>query len=208
MEAVFFEYLSQTANDSVPPRFAEATAGQFIPFRVGRPLRRVGVNLEESWTRAVATAGSATAASRSRLIMGRLRSEPLARVSPDGKSLAYVYNDGRGAQRLRVVDTQTFAEQRSHRTTGQVSFDWLGDTLLIAQLDFTNRWTLRSDLWKWMPDGAWKRETTGQRLIERGWVAVSYRPWRSVTGRASRHCGRTRRRRGDQRSRLRMDGGW
>ena len=166
----FWEYLSQTApiGDSVPPRFTEATAGQLIPFRVGRPLRHVGVPnaLTDGWNRAVATAGSTERATRSRLIAGRLRSEPLARVSPDGRCLAYIYNDGRGAQRLRVVDAKTFAVLRSHRTTGQVGFDWLGDTIIIGQLDYTSRWTVRSDLWRWSPGGAWQRMTTGARLIE------------------------------------------
>lgn len=166
----FWEYLSQTvpSGDSVAPRFTEATAGQLIPFRVGRPLRLIGVPnaLTAQWSRAVATAGSTRPATRSRLIVGRLRSEPLPRVSPDGRSLAYIYNDGRGAQRLRVVDARDFAVLRSHRTTGQASFDWLADTLIIGQLDFTGRWTVRSDLWRWSPDGAWQRMTTGARLIE------------------------------------------
>ena len=164
----FWEYLSQTAGDSIVPRFAEATAGQLIPFRVGRQLRRVGVELDESWKRAIATAGSDQPATRSRLIAGRLRSEPLPRVAPDGRSLAYLYDDGRGARRLRVVDPRNFAVRRSHRVTGQVSFDWLGDTLIVAQLDFTSRWAIRSDLWRWCPppDGAWKRLTTNARIIE------------------------------------------
>ena len=166
----FWEYLSQTvpSGDSVPPRFTEATAGQLIPFRVGRPLRHVGVPdaLTEQWSRAVATAGRAEPATSSRLIAGRLRSEPLARISPDGRNLAYIYNDGRGAQRLRVVDARDFKVLRSHRTTGQVSFDWLGDTLIIGQLDYTSRWRVRSDLWRWLPRGAWQRMTTDARLIE------------------------------------------
>ena len=162
----FWEYLSQTAADSVLPRFVEATAGQLIPFRVGRPLRRGGVTLEDTWQRAVASAGPNESATRSRLIAGRLRGEPIARVSPDGRSLAYVHGDGRGAQRLRVIDLQGGAQIRSHRVTGQVSFDWLADTLIIAQLDFTSRWKLRSDLWKWLPGGAWKRVTTGARIME------------------------------------------
>jgi hypothetical protein len=165
----FWEYLSQTAGDSVVPRFADATAGQFIPFRVGRQLRRVGgVALDESWKRAVATAGSQEPATRSLLIAGRLRSEPLPRVAPDGRSLAYIHDDGLGARRLRVVDLRNFAVRRSHRVTGQVSFDWLGDTLIVAQLDFTSRWTIRSDLWRWSPapGGAWKRLTKNARIIE------------------------------------------
>ncbi|MGH7519664.1 MAG: hypothetical protein ACREMI_00140, partial [Gemmatimonadales bacterium] len=169
----FWEYLSQTGRDSVVPRFVEGTAGQFIPFRVGRPLRRVGASLEVSWRRALDSAGSMQPATRSRLIAGRLRGQPVARVSPDGRSLAYVHNDGRGAQRLRVIDSQSGAELRSHRVTGQVSFDWRADTLIIAQLDFTSRWTIRSDLWRWAPDGAWTRMTRNARLIEpraSGWV--------------------------------------
>jgi hypothetical protein len=162
----FWEYLSETGGDSVVPRFTEATAGQLIPFRVGRQLRRVGVELDENWKRAVATAGSTEPATRSRLIVGRLRTEPLARVAPDGRSLAYVYDDGRGARRLRVVDPRDFAVLRSHRVTGQVSFDWLGDTLIVAQLDYTGRWTIRSDLWRWAPDDSWKRMTTDARIIE------------------------------------------
>jgi len=51
----FYEYLSQTASDSIVPRFIEATSGQLIPFRVGRPLARTGVDLETSWNSAVAT---------------------------------------------------------------------------------------------------------------------------------------------------------
>ncbi|MFN2570831.1 MAG: hypothetical protein ABR537_04340, partial [Gemmatimonadales bacterium] len=163
----FFEYLSQTAGDSVVARFAEATAGQFIPFRVGRPLRHVGVPLDARWNAAVGTARLAPATrSRSTLIAGRLRSEPVPRISPDGRALAYVFDDGRGARRLRVVDPQSGAVLRSHRVTGQVSYDWLGDSLIVAQLDYTGRWTLRSDLWRWSPAGAWQRLTTDGRFIE------------------------------------------
>jgi hypothetical protein len=133
---------------------------------VGRPLRRAGANLEASWRAAIATAGPTQPASRSVLIAGQLRSQPIARVSPDGRSLAYVHSDGRGAPRLRVIDPQSGTQLRSHRVTGQVGFDWLGDTLIVGQLDFASRWTIRSDLWRWAPDGAWSRMTRGARLIE------------------------------------------
>ena len=163
----FFAHLSRSAGDSVPPRYIEHTAGQFIPFRVGRPLRRSGVNLAGSWQTGLAGAVPATpAGSRSRLLVGQLRSEPLARVSPDGRRLAYIHNDGRGAPRLRIVDPHSGAVLRSHRVTGQVSFDWLGDTLVVAQLEFAGRWSVRSDLWRWLPDGAWRRMTTRARIIE------------------------------------------
>src|SRR6266851_2148842 len=165
----FWEFLSRNGNDSLVPRFVEKTAGQFIPFRVGRPLRHAGAAqpLADEWTRAIATAVPVSQpGAQSQLIAGRLRSEPAPRVAPDGRSLAYVYDDGRGARRLRVVDPTSGAVLRSHRVNGGVSYDWLGDTLIVAQLDFSTRWTIRSDLWRWSPDGAWTRMTTNARLIE------------------------------------------
>lgn len=167
----FFEFLSQTQGDSVVPRFAEQSAGQLIPFRVGRPLRHAGVPraLTESWTRAIATAAdSGSLVTHSRLLVGGMRSEPVPRVSPDGRAIAYLYDDGRGARQLRVVDLQTFNALRSHPVNGQVSYDWAGDTLLLTQLDFTGRWKLRSDLYRWMPppNGAWQRVTTDGRVME------------------------------------------
>lgn len=166
----FYEYLSRTASDSIAPRFVEATSGQLIPFRVGRPLARTGVNLETSWKAAVATASSPPpperSTTKSRLIVGQLRADPLARVSPDGGTVAYLHDDGRGPQRVRLVDPQSGTVRRSHRVTGQASFDWLGDTLVVGQLEFAGRWSLRSDLWRWAPDGAWRRMTTNARLTD------------------------------------------
>jgi hypothetical protein len=165
----FWDFLSRNETDSIVPRFVEKTAGQFIPFRVGRPLRHAGATqpLAAEWSRAIAAAVPASQeGTRSQLLAGRLRAQPVPRVSPDGRSLAYQFDDGRGARRLRVVDATSGAVLRSHRVTGGVSYDWLGDTLIIAQLDFTGRWTIRSDLWRWSPDGAWTRLTTNARLTE------------------------------------------
>src|SRR5439155_344767 len=87
------------------------------------------------------------------------------------RSLAYLYDDGRGPRRLRVVDRKSWSVLRSHRVNGGVSYDWVGDTLIVAQLEFSSRWTIRSDLWRWAPPppprgGAWTRLTTDARLIE------------------------------------------
>src|SRR5437879_1942315 len=55
----FFHYLAGAAGDSVVPRFVEATAGQLIPFRVGRQLGRAGPGreLREDWARRSASPG-------------------------------------------------------------------------------------------------------------------------------------------------------
>ena len=165
----FWDFLAQRAGDSVVPKFSEATAGQLIPFRVGRQLRRAGAprSLAEEWSSAAQAAVPTYQPGRQgRLIAGELRTQPVPRVAPEGgrHSLAYVYDDGRGARRLRVVDAATGSILRSHRVTGQVSYDWLGDTLIVAQLEYADRWTLRSDLWRWSPDGSWRRMTSSARL--------------------------------------------
>jgi hypothetical protein len=87
----FWDYLSKSVGDSVVPRFVEATAGQVIPFRVGRPLKRVGAPnaLTDAWARAIATALPEQPATRSQLLVGRLRAQPVPRMSPDGRTLAY-----------------------------------------------------------------------------------------------------------------------
>src|SRR6266446_2393604 len=167
----FWEFLSHNANDSIVPRFVEKTAGQLIPFRVGRQLRHAGVttSLADAWSRSIASAVPASPlGARAQLLVGGLRSQPVPRISPDGRSLAYLYDDGRGARRLRIVDPRSGAVLRSHRVNGGVSYDWLGDTLIVAQLEFRSRWVVRSDLWRWLPPphGAWARLTTNARLIE------------------------------------------
>jgi len=50
--------------------------------------------------------------------------------------------------------------------TAEVSYDWLGDTLIVSQSGFTSRWRIRSDLYRWLPDRRWKRATHGARLQE------------------------------------------
>jgi len=166
----FWEYLSLTGGDSLVPRFAERTAGQLIPFRVGRPLTGIGAprSLFETWREAIAAAAPPAGDSftTSRLIARELRTEPVPRVSPDGNRIAYVYDDGRDARKLRVVDAQSGAVERAHRVNGEVSYDWLGDTLIVAQLDYIDRWTARSDLWRWSPSGDWTRMTDSARLLE------------------------------------------
>jgi hypothetical protein len=163
----FFEHLASEAGDSVMPRFVEATAGQLIPYRVGRQLRRVapGRPLEDAWRSGTRPEPSGRAGGASRLLDGGLRIEPVPRVSADGRRVAYLRDDGKGARELRVLDAGSFRVVRSHRVNSEVSYDWLGDTLVVSQLDWTSRWRARSDLYRWLPGGEWRRVTHGARLV-------------------------------------------
>jgi len=167
----FLHYLAETAGDSVVPRLVEATSAQLIPFRVGRQVSRVlpGRSLAGEWRRGtepVPDTEAGPASPPARVIDSLLRTEPVPRVSPDGRRMAYVREDGKGASELRVLDAATFRTLATHQVNGGVDYDWVGDTLVVAQLDFTSRWRVRSDLYRWVPaTGAWRRATHGARLV-------------------------------------------
>jgi hypothetical protein len=164
----FLQYVAGVAGDSVVARFVEATSGQWIPFRVGRQLARAapGRTLGAEWPRGTEPApGPGAEAPAAERLDSLLRTEPVARVSPDGRRLAYLRDDGKGASELRVIDATTFHEVASRRVNGGVDYDWVGDTLMVTQLDYTTRWRIRSDLYGWVPGRAWARRTWGARLV-------------------------------------------
>jgi hypothetical protein len=165
----FFHYLAGAVGDSVVPRFAEATSAQLIPFRVGRQVARVapGRTLDGEWPRGTAPTlpGMSVPPPAARVLDSLLRTEPVPRVSPDGRRVAYVRDDGKGTSVLRVLDAATERPLAAHRVNGGVDYDWLGDTLVVTQLDFTSRWRIRSDLYRWVPGRAWRRATRGARLV-------------------------------------------
>ena len=164
----FFHYLAGATGDSVVPRFVEATSGQLIPFRVGRQVSRVapGRTLAAEWPRGTEPAPLPGApAPAAHTLDSLLRAEPVPRASPDGRRVAYVRDDGKGASEVRVLDAATFRPIAGHRVNGGADCAWVGDTLMIVQLDFTSRWRIRSDLYRWSPGRGWRRGTRGARLV-------------------------------------------
>src|SRR5436853_6992143 len=69
---------------------------------------------------------------------------------------------------LRVLDAAAARPLAAHRVNGGVDYDWLGDTLVVTQLDFTSPWRIRSDLYRGVPGRAWRRLTHGARLVAPG----------------------------------------
>ena len=165
----FLHSLAGVAGDSVVPRFVEATAGQLIPFRVGRQVARVapGHTLAAEWIRGTRPAPGPERKQRPAAVLDSLlRTEPVPRVSPDGRRIAYVRDDGKGASELRVREATTLRVVARHRVTGGgADYDWVGDTLVVTQLDYVTRWRIRSDLYHWVPGGSWRRTTRGARLV-------------------------------------------
>ncbi len=168
----FLHSLASVAGDSVVPRFVEATSGQLIPFRVGRQVARVapGHTLATEWIRGTRPPPGSDGQQPpvqvpKQVIDSLLRTEPVPRVSPDGRRVAYVRDDGSGASELRVRDATTLRVVARHRVTAGVDYDWVADTLVVAQLDYVTPWRIRSDLYRWVPGGSWRRATRGARLV-------------------------------------------
>ena len=166
----FLRFLADSLGDSVVPRFAETTAGQLIPFRIGRPLAQVasGFSLDDAWPHGTRPPGDTrpAGAPESLVLDSGLWTLPVPRVSPDGQRVAYVRDDGKSELQLRVVSLDGWREVRRRTLNGDVSYDWLGDTLIVSQADYTSRWQVRNDLYRWLPDGRWQRLTHGARLRE------------------------------------------
>src|SRR5207245_72655 len=101
-----------------------------------------------------------------RVLDSLLRAEPVPAVSPDGRRVAYLRDDGKGASELRLIQVGTLRRIASHEVNGNVTYGWLGDTLVVAQLDYTSRWRVRSDLYRWRPGSGWRRVTRGARLAQ------------------------------------------
>ncbi|HYK11154.1 MAG TPA: hypothetical protein VEV39_10165 [Gemmatimonadales bacterium] len=161
----FFRSIADALGDSVIPRFVERSAGQWIPYRVGRPLRGAsGADLDSAWS--VDTRPATPAGTSGTILERGLFSEPVPRVSPDRRWVVWLRDDGRGPRQIIMADARTWKETRRHYVNAGVSYDWVGDTVMVAQLDLTGPNRIRSDLYRWDPDGSWTRLTHGARITE------------------------------------------
>lgn len=162
----FFRSIADALGDSVIPRFVERSAGQWIPYRVGHPLAAAapGLSLDSAWV--AGTRPRAAPGVPGTVIARGLFREPVPRVSPDRRWVAWLVDDGRTARHVVIADARTWRVTRRHLVNDGVSYDWRGDTLIVAQLDLTGPNRIRSDLYRWTPDGAWDRLSHGARLTE------------------------------------------
>src|SRR6266571_6345572 len=111
-----------------------------VPFPSSRTYATRRPSGDTRGTGSVRSRLSSTRAAGGAALDSLLRTEPVPRVSPDGRRVAYVRDDGKGTSVVRVLDAATERPLAAHRVTGGVDCDWLGDTLLVTQLDFTSRW--------------------------------------------------------------------
>ncbi len=175
--AAFFDHLSQTYGEDRLGAFADAIARQWFPYRVNSGAKHAfGVSFSKVWevwetelkARFEALADSLAAAAP--LTLG----EPLATegrraffpsVSPDGTRLAFGRSDGRTDIQMRVSEPDGSNDRKLFRLSNLSDFAWLRDgSLVVSELEFTDPFRIRSDLFRIDPAGRKRRITRGARL--------------------------------------------
>lgn len=94
------------------------------------------------------------------------------RFSPDGARVSYAAHDYRSDPATRILDTATgritTLARRNQFGWNMGPAAWLpdGDGLIVAQLEYRDRFRLYGDLWRIDADGRERRLTRGERLAQ------------------------------------------
>ena len=176
----FFEAAARSSSDSLIARYALRTAGPLLPWigLSGAWRAEAGQSLGstwQTWQLLVSGAGDRVSGAGDRVpgaggqpVAGALRLSSAPKLSPDGTRLLLAHNDGRDATRLLVLDRRTGEQRRVGWLPGLGGVAWQPDgQALVSAIDFTDRYTTRSDLWRVDPASGGRRQVThGARLID------------------------------------------
>lgn len=183
--SLFMDYLSGRFGPEIQRELLDRTTSAWIPpfiwfDRVAK--RATGMsfdNLYDDWIDSLRTEYHTLA--ETLRADGITDSEPLVtrgpyavqpRVAPDGRSVAFAEADWRHVARTRLLDTET-GETRTLGRRNQPGGDlgpasWMPDgrSLVLAQLEFADRYDLFQDLYALDLHGRERRLTRGARLSE------------------------------------------
>jgi len=175
--SLFFEWLLEEHGEERMGTFADAVAGQWIPYRLDAAGRHgFGAPLSREWTRWTAARRAMAQATAAELARERPLSEPerlthgaryglYAKVSREGDALAYTRADGRSDSRIHRTDAAGSGSTTDLRTNGVSNFDWLpGGGWVFAQMERSGPYRAYRDLWTADPRGGGRRVTRGARL--------------------------------------------
>ncbi|MEE8148084.1 MAG: hypothetical protein V3T24_10805, partial [Longimicrobiales bacterium] len=175
--AAFFNHLSEEYGQERVGEFVDAVANQLVPYRLDSGARNsFGVSFNEAfgiWVEEM-KAGYAVLSDSLARHAGITRPERLttggreafyAQLSPGGERLVFVRRDGRSDTQLRVASPDGRGSRKLTRTNDLSNFTWLPDGgIVAAELEFTDRYRIRSDLFHIDEDGRERRITSGARL--------------------------------------------
>jgi Tol biopolymer transport system component len=176
---MFFDYLLQKHGEDRLAAFAQAVAGQWVPYRLDAAGKDAfGASISEEWRNwteelseryadldaELSAAGPVTRGVR---LTPRSRFALYPRVSRDGSTLAYASADGRSDAQVRTSALDGSGQRQLTRTSSLPTFDWLPDgSLLFSHLDFAGPYRTFGDLVVQGADGGQQRVTKGARLVQ------------------------------------------
>lgn len=169
----FFGSLLEDGSPDEMPELVDSYAGRWIPFRLGAAVEDAfGEDLGEAWEAWWEEGREEAVALRDSLEMlapltvpeevtthGRWALRPMP--SPDGDRVAYTRSDGRSDPQIHLLP----GGRKVTRTSGLADLSWTpGGAIVYAQLEYTDRYRLHSDLYRVELDGDVRRLTRGDRL--------------------------------------------
>ncbi len=171
------EYTAAQHGDSAIARFVSRLATLPLPYlQLGTAWRQAtGAGLGGTWRAAQGSPrGSPDSSVAPVTVFDSLRVLLAPRLSADGRRIALVHNDGRDVSRLMVANRDGkrlpgggLQWARISRVDQATAAAFLpGGGLLVSQLEQTDPYTIRSDLWRIDTDGHASRLTRGMRLRE------------------------------------------
>ena len=176
--SLFFHWMDETYGPDAVRGFLEAAAEQWIPFRLNAAARvATDRSLDELWdewreevtretlARAEADGGSTLGTEVEYLTRGlRTAAHPAPR--PDSDQVAYLRADGRSDTRLVLRDADGGETTLALWNGTEGAPSWAPDgSLRATQIEFTQRWSMRRDLYRVRSDGGAERLTTDKRIV-------------------------------------------
>lgn len=175
--SLFLKHLAAKYGPEAMGAFVDAVAGQWIPYRMNAAAKEAfGVSFSQAWEDWRMDLEVRYAALRDSLERQApiTEGEPLTREgyyawspesSPDGRLLAFARMDGRSDPQIRVEELATGQETKLARTNNLSQFSWTPQgEILFSQLDYTDSYRIRGDLYLLDEGGIVTQVTTGARL--------------------------------------------
>ena len=176
--SLFFHWLDEAYGPDAVRVFLEAAAEQWIPFRLNAAARtatdRSLDELWEEWREQVAREtlaeagadGEGAAGSGVEYLTRGLWTAAHPAPRPGSDQVAYIRADGRSDTRLVLRDDDGGETTLALWNGTQGAPSWAPDgSLRATQIEFTDRWSMRRDLYRVGPDGGAERLTTDKRIV-------------------------------------------
>ena len=168
--ALFFDYLADTRGPESIGKFVERASGSTLPFRLDRAASRsFGISFHDAWREWRDSLQAQSLAARPPLAGWRdLSRDGRVAFYPrwlDSTAVVYSASNGYSSPGAYLADTSGEVRRIGRRNDADVNAPLADGSLLFSQLEFTDPYHIRSDLYV-QRDGDQLRLTHGARLAQ------------------------------------------